>query len=237
MKIEDITLDVCVSSFQDYQFDSGDTAKELILEVNRYKKYIRLYLLDKHLGYVSKKDTPSLLQIANRMRNIRVKEWSIKTQTEHYMIVQLHLQSYNNHKYYIYKLSFPTNDTYIGSTKNLPQRLRSHRKNLKKKTHINHLLQQAYNQCSNQMQISILFSGETNNQKIQFQKEQEFISKHKPSLNLINSYNPKGKIKCECGKPISYSGLKSHKKTRYHINKVVQNIVTNMVTKVMNELS
>ena len=66
MRINNISLDVCVSSLQCYQSDSSHTSKDMILEINRYNKYIRLYLLYNglsHLGYVSKKDTPILLSI------------------------------------------------------------------------------------------------------------------------------------------------------------------------------
>ena len=69
MKITDITVNVCISSLQGYKFDHGDLSTELILDVNRYKKYIRLYLLDMHVGYVSKKDTPSLLNIIKSPEN------------------------------------------------------------------------------------------------------------------------------------------------------------------------
>ena len=235
MRILDMTVDVCVSSLHGYQFNSIDTATELILDVNRYKKYVRLYVLDKQMGFISKKDTPSLLNILKSMnRYVRVREWSLVTKTQHYLILKLHLRSYNNYKYYIYRLSFTSNDMYIGSTKNLPQRLTSHKKQLKNETHINHLLQRAFDQYSNDMEVNILYSGETNDKTVQFQKEQEFISKYQSSLNLINSYTPKCKIKCECGKHISHSSLKSHKKSKYHKKKIISNIINSIVDTVVS---
>ena len=237
MRINNISLDVCVSSLQGYQYDSMHTKKELILEINRYNKYIRLYLLDKHLGYVCKRDTSFLFGILNNMNKyVKVNKWSLQTETNHYIIIRLHLQSYPKYRYYIYQLSFiGTHETYIGSTQNLPQRINTHKKKLKYKTHINHLLQEAYDKYPSLMQVNILFTGDTNSKEVKFQKEQEFILKCKPSLNLINSYTPKGKVVCECGREMAYSSLKSHKKTKYHTKRVISNIVSDMVDNVVTQ--
>ena len=163
MRISDITVDVCVSALQGYEFDPSDSSKDLILDVNRYKKYIRLYVLNKHIGYLSKRDAPLLLNTLKSMnRHVRVSEWSLVMKTQHYLILKLHLCSYKNYKYYIYQLSFPFNDMYIGSTKNLPI---AHKKQLKNKTHVNHLLQRAFDKYSNDMEVNILFSAETNDIK------------------------------------------------------------------------
>ena len=222
MKINNIQVEVCVSSLGQYKYKPSDTNKDMIIEGSRYKKYIRLYLLDKHLGYVTKDDANVLLEIIKRMNGyVRVTKWSLVTETYHYLIIRLHLQPFSTYRYYIYQLSFnDTNDTYIGSTKNLPQRLTAHRKKLKDKIHINKLLQQAYDKYPDKMCVDIMFTGETNDKEVKFKKEQEFILKHKQSLNLINSYVPKGKILCECGRHISYTSLQKHKKTKYHKSRV-----------------
>ena len=235
MKIHNITIDICISSLQGYEYDPSHTSTELILDANRYKKYVRLYLLDKPMGYVSKKDTPLILNVIKSMNKyVRVSEWSLVTKTQHYLILKLHLCSYKNCKYYIYQLSFPSKDMYIGSTVNLIQRLTSHKKNLKNKTHVNHLLQKAFDQYLNDMEVNILYSAETNDKTEQFQKEQEFISKYQSSLNLINSYTPKGKVLCKCGKQISHSSLKSHKKSKYHKTKIISNIINSIVDSVVS---
>ena len=67
MKITDNTVDVCLSSLQGCKFDHSDLSTDFILDVNRYKKYIRLYLLDMYMGDVSKKDASSLLNIIKSM--------------------------------------------------------------------------------------------------------------------------------------------------------------------------
>ena len=147
MRINNITLEVCVSALGEYKFEPKDTKDELQLDINRYKKYIRIFLLDKQIGYISKRDTPSVLSTIRHMnKQIRVKEWKLLTQTKHYLILQLHLCSFNTFRYYIYELPFKnTKDTYIGSTLSLPQRLNNHKNVLEKNKHIHHLLQQAYN--------------------------------------------------------------------------------------------
>ena len=238
MRISDITIDVCVSSLGDYKYDPKDTSKELIIEANRYKKFIRLYLLDKHLGFVSKADKPVLMGILNRMNKyIRVENWSLVKTTPHYLILKLHIKSYRTYKYYIYELSFKgTDETYIGSTQNLPQRITSHKSKLKSRSHINHRLQEVYDKNSSKLAVSILFTGTTDNKEVKFQKEQEFILKHNPTLNLINSYNKKGKYLCECGKEISYSCKNRHNKTQYHIKKITNLVLDHIVTKVSNQM-
>ena len=106
-------------------------------------------------------------------------------------------------RYYIYELSFKdTTDTYIGSTLSLPQRLNNHKNALEKNKHINHLLQKAYNTYKTSIAVKILFSGETKQKSVKLRKEQEYILKYQPSLNLINSYIPSGKVICDCGKQI-----------------------------------
>ena len=236
MRINDITLDVCVSSLGSYNYKPTDTSKELIIEANRYKKYIRFYLLEKHVGYVSKADKPVLMSILNKMNQyIRVENWSLVKNTPHYLILKLHLQSHPKYRFHIYQLSFKgTDDTYIGSTKNAPQRIHSHRIKLKSQKHVNHRLQKAYNTDPSNMEVTFLFTGETMNKDIQFQKEQEFILKHKPTLNLINSYTKKGKYVCGCGKEISYSCKNRHNKTQYHIKKITDLVLDHIITQVSN---
>ena len=246
MRINSIDLQICVSSLNDYQYQPSHITKELILETNRYKKYVRFYLLgsgDKciiHMGYVSKKDKPILFNVLNNMnKHVRVDKWSLITKTDHYLILQLHLQSYPTYKYYIYRLSFDgTDNTYIGSTQNLISRINTHQKQLKNKTHINHLLQQTYDKYGT-IKTNILFSCETNNKSVKFKTEQDFILQYKPSLNLINSYVSKKRITCTCGQEISYSSLKSHTKTKYHkmkVNNIVAKFVSKMVDTVVDNM-
>ena len=94
------------------------------------------------------------------------------------------------------------------------------------------MLQQVYNKYPDQLRVKILFVGDTANKETKFQKEQEFILKYKPSLNLINSYTPKGRVVCECGSEIAYSSLKLHKTTKYHKVRLIKNNVSTMVDNV-----
>ena len=234
MRVNDVTLDVCVSCLQGYDYKPNDNTKQVILEVNKVRKYVRLYLLDKHMGYISKRDTPNVLMILNNINGYRrVNKWSVVTKTNHYLIIRLHLSGYPKYNYYIYQLSFENSpDMYIGSTKNLPQRIKEHKKQLQTKTHPNKRLQQAYDTNNANMTVSILFTDETNKRQIQFQKEQEFILQYQPSLNMINSY----KIICECGRNISYRNIKNHENTKYHIKRIVTNVVNEIIEHALNNV-
>ena len=236
IRIKNITLEVCVSGLGDYKFEASDLDTELILDINRYKNYIRVFLLDSQIGYISKRDTPNVLSTIPHMnKQIRVKEWKFISKAKHYLILQLQLCSYDTYKYYIYELSFKgTNETYIGSTVSLPQRINNHKNALKNNKHINHLLQKAYDKYKSGFTVKILFSSETKQKGIKLQKEQEYILQYQPSLNLINSYIPSGKVICDCGKEICYKSLSKHKKTKYHINKVIHNVISKVIDNVIN---
>ena len=90
-------------------------------------------------------------------------------------------------------------------------------------------MQKAYNEYKSGFAVKILFSGETKQKSVKLQKEQEYILKYQPSLNLINSYIPSGKVICNCGKEISYRSISKHKKTKYHMNKVIHNVISNLI--------
>ena len=98
MRINNITLEVCVSGQGEYKFEPNDTKAELILVINRYKKYIQVFVLDRQMGYISKRDTPNVLSTIKHMnKQIRVKEWKLISKTKHYLILQLHLCSYDTY--------------------------------------------------------------------------------------------------------------------------------------------
>ena len=92
MRISNIVLDVCVSGLGGYKFESNDISEELILDINRYKKYIRVFLLHKQIGYVSKRDTLNVLSIIRYIKQqIRVKEWSVITKTKHALLTRINI--------------------------------------------------------------------------------------------------------------------------------------------------
>ena len=50
MRINDITLEVCVSGLGEYKFKSNDIKNEIILDINRYKKIYTSFFIGQTNG-------------------------------------------------------------------------------------------------------------------------------------------------------------------------------------------
>ena len=83
----------------------------------------------------------------------------------------------------IYKImNTATGDFYIGSSNNIPARIRQHRSNLANNKHCNHHLQNAYNKYGKQAFEFIAILLCNIEQKLYF--EQEFLDLFKPAYNI-----------------------------------------------------
>ena len=147
MKINNITIQCCVA-IKNYQFKSDDLKQHLILDINRKKKCICVYLENCMIGFISRKDTPYMMSTLSKIRKYRtVSEWKLIKETKHYLILELSIKQNDKYKYFIYQLSIGNgnviennDDTYIGSTNNYIKRINNHIFKLKNKKHKNYKL-------------------------------------------------------------------------------------------------
>jgi len=101
-------------------------------------------------------------------------------------------------KYYIYKITDTKNaeEFYIGSTNNISNRKSSHKKATCNKTSKKYWLKLYQYIRANggwsSFEVAILEAGTCEDKTYMKQKEQEYIDKHKPTLNSAKAH--KGKV-------------------------------------------
>ena len=232
MKISDITFQFCVTSvkFELLDLDKQSNAHQPHLSLTFGKNCIYVWVDEKKLGFVSRKDTPFVRSVWKGMmpKYKRITKWSIVTKKKpYYTIIEARLQSCDTFKYHIYQLTFGNSETeketYIGSSSQVGYRLQTHRTHLIKKMHCNKRMQEAFDNNNNNetFDSKIIASGYASTKSDQFQCEQLWINKLHPSLNLVNAYVGKETITCDgCGKKLQQSSLDGHYKSKYHKSRV-----------------
>jgi len=139
--------------------------------------------------------------------------------------------------YKVYKLTFENGETYIGSTKNLAQRLREHRTSCK----IDKIKDRKLYKCMREHEFTHEVIFEENCTKtVARQLEQRFIDMHQPTLNCLRAFQSREQLKqqkkeyrekhkeqillqkketitCECGSIVTKRHIAKHKRTKKHL--------------------
>ena len=171
-----------------------------------------------------------------------VKSWSLVKRTPHYLILNVDMATTSTYKYFIYQISFSntgnhhnTSHYYIGSTNCYMSRINSHKIKLKNDRHPNKKMQFTFNQDPTNMKIKMIDTDWAVTRKDQLKREQMWINKLKPSLNLMNACNLP--VECmECRKLLKRTSLKSHKRSKRHIKRVIQNVVDQIVDMILDQI-